>query len=72
MSIHNNVDVDIAARYAYTQDNPSTCGYYRVLAIGKHINDDSLTMYAITKEDYYVQDASPIYLVNNRGIRKVQ
>lgn len=68
----NNIDIDIAARYAYMKNTPSTCGYYRVLAIGKHTNDDSITMYAITKEDDYVQDASPIYLVNNRGIKKVQ
>ena len=69
----NNVDIDIAARYAYAREgNPSTCGYYRVLAIGKHINDDSMTMYAITKEEDYIQGASPVYLINNRGIRKVQ
>lgn len=69
----NNVDVDIAARYAYAREsNPSTCGYYRVLAVGKHIDDDSMAIYAITKEEGYIQDASPVYLINNRGIRKVQ
>ena len=69
----NNVDVDIAARYAYAREgNPSTCGYYRVLAIGKHIDDDNMVMYAITKEEDFVHGASPVYLINNRGIRKVQ
>lgn len=69
----NNVDVDIAARYAYAREGkPSTCGYYRVLAIGKHIDDDSATMYAITKEEDYIRSASPVYLINNRGIRRVQ
>lgn len=69
----NNVDVDIAARYAYAREgNPSTCGYYRVLAIGKHIDDDSMAMYAITKEEDYVHGTSPVYLINNRGIKKVQ
>lgn len=69
----NNVDVDIAARYAYAREgNPSTCGHYRVLAIGKHNDDDDVTMYAITKGEGYVNGAGPVYLVNNRGIKKVQ
>lgn len=68
----NNIDLDIAARYAYTKGNPSISGYYRVLAIGKHIYEDGVTVYAITKEEDHVQGASPVYLVNNRGIRKAQ
>ena len=68
----NNVDIDIAARYAYVRESyPSTCGYYRVLAIGKHIEDDSITIYAIAEEEDYIQDVSPVYLVNNRGIKKI-
>ena len=69
----NNVDIDVAARYVYAREsNPSTCGDYRVLAVGKHIDDDSMAIYAITKEEGYIQGASPVYLVNDRGIRKVQ
>ena len=69
----NNVDIDIASRYAYARENnPSTYGYYRVLAVGKHIDDDNVTIYAITKEEDYVQDASPVYLINDRGVKKVQ
>ena len=69
----NNVDVDIAARYAYAREgNPSTYGYYRVLAVGKHIDDDSMAIYAIAKDEGYLLGASPVYLINNRGIKKVQ
>lgn len=68
----NNVDIDIAARYTYSREsNPSTCGYYRVLAIGKHNEDNNRIMYAITKEEDYVHGPSPVYLIDNRGIKKI-
>lgn len=68
----NNVDIDIAARYDYAGDvNLSTRGFYRVLATGKHC-EDGMAMYAITQKDEAIFGGNPIYLVNERGIKKVQ
>lgn len=68
----NNVDIDIAARYDYAGDvNLSTRGFYRVLAIGKHSNTDVM-MYAITQKDEVLFGGNFVYLVDERGIKKVR
>lgn len=68
----NNVDIDIAARYDYAGDvNLSTRGFYRVLAIGKHSNTDVM-MYAITQKDEVLFGGNLVYLVDERGIKKVR
>ena len=68
----NNVDIDIAAKYAYASEHsPSTKAYYYVLAIGKHCTDD-VAMYAITQKNETIFGGSPVYLVNERGIKRVQ
>lgn len=68
----NNVDVDIAAKYAYASErSPSTKAYYYVLAIGKHCAD-GVAMYAITQKNETIFGDSPVYLVDERGIKKVQ
>lgn len=68
----NNVDINIAARYDYAGDvNLSTRGFYRVLAIGKHSNTDVM-MYAITQKDEVLFGGNLVYLVDERGIKKVR
>lgn len=68
----NNVDIDIAAKYAYaSKHSPSTKAYYYVLAIGKHCTDD-VAMYAITQKNETIFGGSPVYLVNERGIKHVR
>lgn len=68
----NNVDIDIAARYDYAGDvNLSTRGFYRVLATGKHC-EDGAAMYAITQKDQVTFGGNLVYLVNERGIKKVR
>lgn len=67
----NNVDIEIAAKYAYGNErSPSTTVYYYVLAIGKH-NADDVTMYAITQKNTTFFGGNPVYLINERGIKKV-
>ena len=67
----NNVDIDIAARYDYAGDvNLSTRGFYRVLATGKHC-EDGAAMYAITQKIETIFGGSPVYLVDERGIKRV-
>lgn len=67
----NNVDINIAARYDYAGEvNLSTRGFYRVLAIGKHSNTDVM-MYAITQKDEVLFGGNLIYLVDEKGIKKV-
>ena len=68
----NNVDIDIAAKYAYASEHsPSTKGHYCILAIGKHCTDD-IAMYAIIQKNETIFGGSPVYLVNERGIKKVR
>lgn len=67
----NNVDIDIAARYDYAGNaNLSTRGFYRVLAIGKH-RDTNVMMYAITQRNEVLFGGNLVYLVDERGIKKV-
>lgn len=68
----NNVDIDIAARYDYAGEvNLSTREFYRVLAIGKHSESDVM-MYAITQKDEVLFGGNLVYLVDERGIKKVR
>lgn len=68
----NNIDIDIAARYDYAGGvNLSTKEFYRVLAIGKHSNTDVI-MYAITPKDEVLFGGNPVYLVEEKGIKKVR
>ena len=67
----NNVDIDIAARYAYADGcSPSTETYYYNLATGKH-NTGNTAMYAITQKNETIFGGNPVYLVGERGIKKV-
>lgn len=64
----NNVDVDIASRYAYGDEcDPSTAYTYFVLAVGKHSENNLMTMYAISATLY----GNKVYLINDKGIKKV-
>lgn len=64
----NNVDVDIASRYAYGDEcSPSTTHTYIVLAVGKHSENSLMTMYAISATLY----GNKVYLINDKGIKKV-
>ena len=66
----NNVDIDIAARYNYAGEvNLSTKGIYRVLAVGKH-SDTDVAMYAITPKDEVLFGGNPVYLVDEKGIKR--
>ena len=68
----NNVDIDIAARYDYVGDvNLSTRGFYRVLATGKHCESGE-AMYAITQKDQTIFGGNLVYLVKEKGIKKVR
>ena len=68
----NNVDINIAARYDYAGDvNLSTKGFYRVLATGKHCENDEV-IYAIAQKDQTIFGGNLVYLVNERGIKKVR
>lgn len=68
----NNVDIDIAAKYAYASEHsPSTKIYYYILAIGKHCTDD-VAVYAIAQRNETSLGGNPVYLVNERGIKKVR
>lgn len=68
----NNVDIDIAARYAYADEHsPSTKTYYYILATGKN-NTGNTAMYAITQKNETIFGGNPVYLVGERGIKKVR
>ena len=68
----NNVDINIAARYDYAGDvNLSTRGFYRVLATGKHCENDE-AMYAIAQKDQTIFGGNLVYLVNEKGIKKIR
>ena len=68
----NNIDIDIAARYDYAGDvNLSTRGFYRVLATGKHCENNE-AMYAIAQKDQTIFGGNLVYLVNEKGIKKVR
>ena len=68
----NNVDINIAARYDYAGDvNLSTRGFYRVLATGKHCESGE-AMCAITQKAQTVFGGNLVYLVNEKGIKKVR
>ena len=68
----NNVDINIAARYDYAGDvNLSTRGFYRVLAIGKHCESGE-AMCAITQKAQTVFGGNLVYLVHEKGIKKVR
>lgn len=68
----NNVDIDIAAKYAYASEHsPSTKAHYCILAIGKHCTDD-IAMYAIAQKNETIFGDSSVYLINEKGIKKVR
>lgn len=68
----NNVDIDIAAKYAYANENsPSTKTYYYILATGKH-HTSNIAMYAIVQKNETTFGGNPVYLIGERGIKKVR
>lgn len=67
----NKVDVDIAARYAYANEvNPPMNVDYEIVAVGKHLNDGA-TLYAIAQKSEIIYGGNPVYLIGERGVRKV-
>lgn len=67
----NNVDIDIAARYAYANEvNPPTSVDYEVVAVGQHVNNSS-TLYAIAQKSEVIYGENPVYLIGGRGVREV-
>lgn len=68
----NNVDIDIAAKYAYLKEHtPSTRANYYILAIGKHCTENTM-IYAIAQERKTYFEDDFVYLINERGIKKVR
>ena len=67
----NEVDIDIAARYAYANEvNPSMSVDYEVLAVGQHVNDGA-TLYAIAQKSEVIYGGNPVYLIGGRGVHEV-
>ena len=67
----NEVDIDIAARYAYANEvNPPMNVDYEVVAVGQHINN-SATLYAIAQKSEVIYGGNPVYLIGGRGVRMV-
>lgn len=66
----NQVDVDIAARYAFGDKQKPEEGQYRVVAVGPHADPFEGTVYAIEKVQTKAYLAGKVYLINQVGIER--
>ena len=66
----NNIDVSIAARYAFEDRQNPEEGQYRVVAVGPHEDPFEGTVYAIEKVQTKTHLAGKVYLINQVGIER--
>lgn len=66
----NQVDVDIAARYAFGDKQEPEEGQYRVVAVGPHADPFEGTVYAIEKVQTKAYLVGKVYLINQVGIER--
>ena len=66
----NQVDVDIAARYAFGDKQEPEEGQYRVVAMGPHAGPFEGTVYAIEKVQTKAYLVGKVYLINQVGIER--
>lgn len=65
----NNVDIDIAARYAFCSTDYSSYEKFIIVAKGKHINDENRVIYAITPAQN--SNLKPVFLFGEKGLEKI-
>lgn len=65
----NNVDLDIASRYAFENNQQINKNVlYKIVAVGYHVSDKNLKMYAIQRADCSI--GGYVFLINEYGIKK--
>ena len=65
----NNIDVDIAARYAFCSTDYFSYEKFVIVAKGKHINDENRVIYAITPAQN--SNLKPVFLFGEKGLEKI-